>query len=462
MAAFAWIGADERELCATLLDRVYAVVLPTCFPVADKREFERLEDGVTLLEERVRQWTQEWLQEGRAEGLEMGLEHERGLLCRQASRRFGAGAGERLAAVLAEVSDPARLEEAGDLIVDCASGEELIGRLKGAGRRLFRSRRFVADLLRGFVPAELLGELDLSTLRGMPAEYLGRGGRRRVGDLLWVADRPNGARVLLPIEIQSADDSRMAARVMAETGLLYESLTRAAWGAGGDPPAVLPLVVHVGAGPWTAADDLAAGMRPGDPLAEFLAGRRFFALDLAAPGRDDPPERNRMAVFVRVHRSPSAAALARELAAAFAWIGGDERELREALLDWVYAVVLPTRFPEADRREFERLEDEVTLLEERVQRWTREWLEEGRAEGLEVGRSEGLDRGLERGRAEGLAHERGLLCRQASRRFGAGAGERLAAVLAEVADPARLEEAGDLIVDCASGEELIGRLNGAG
>ena len=115
----------------------------------------------------------------------------------------------------------------------------------------------------------------------------------------------------------------------------------------------------------------------------------------------------------------------------------------------MYAVVLPTRFPEADRREFERLEDEVTLLEERVQRWTREWLEEGRAEGME------------RGLARGLAHERGLLCRQASRRFGADAGERLAAVLAEVADPARLEEAGDLIVDCASGEELIGRLNGA-
>ena len=42
--------------------------------------------------------------------------------------------------------------------------------------------------------------------------------------------------------------------------------------------------------------------------------------------------------------------------------------------------------------------------------------------------------------------------------FGAGTGERLAAV----AVPARLEEAGDLIVDCASGEELIGRLNGAG
>ena len=77
-----------------------------------------------------------------------------------------------------------------------------------------------------------------------------------------------------------------------------------------------------------------------------------------------------------------------------------------------------------------------------------------RAEGEE----RGIERGMERGIERGLVAERNLLVRQAARKFGAGASERLARLLAEVDDTERLAEAGDWIIDCTSGDELLSRV----
>ena len=66
--------------------------------------------------------------EGRAEG-------ERSLLLRQAERRFGAGTAERLAVLLSRPGDPDRLAGAGDSIVDCSTGAELLARVEALGSR---------------------------------------------------------------------------------------------------------------------------------------------------------------------------------------------------------------------------------------------------------------------------------------------------------------------------------------
>ena len=68
-----------------------------------------------MLEEAITEWRQAALAEG-----------ERTLLQRQAARRFGASAGDALAALLAGEQDAKRLAELGDLMVDCESGEELL------------------------------------------------------------------------------------------------------------------------------------------------------------------------------------------------------------------------------------------------------------------------------------------------------------------------------------------------
>ena len=67
----------------------------------------------------------------------------------------------------------------------------------------------------------------------------------------------------------------------------------------------------------------------------------------------------------------------------------------------------------------------------------------------------GLEQGRERGRAEGRAAEgRALVGCLATRKFGAHAAEALSRVLEDVADPERLAEVSDAIIDCDSDAEL--------
>ena len=73
-----------------------------------------------------------WL---RMERQESRVEGERALLVRLAARRFDAGTGERLAALLARIDDAARLTEIGEMIVDCATGAELLARAEAHGSR---------------------------------------------------------------------------------------------------------------------------------------------------------------------------------------------------------------------------------------------------------------------------------------------------------------------------------------
>ena len=81
-------------------------------------------------------------------------------------------------------------------------------------------------------------------------------------------------------------------------------------------------------------------------------------------------------------------------------------------------------------------------LEERVSQWPRQW------------RQEGLEQGIEQGRA--------LLCRLAARKFDDAAGEGLAAALTGVADPDRLAQVGDWIIECETGADLLARVRGDG
>ena len=70
------------------------------------------------------------LEEGRTAGLEEGWAAERSLLRRQAAHRFDAATAETLFEMLAEVRDAERFAEVGEFIVDCATGLELLDRVR--------------------------------------------------------------------------------------------------------------------------------------------------------------------------------------------------------------------------------------------------------------------------------------------------------------------------------------------
>ena len=94
-----------------------------------------------MLAERAKEWTEQWLREGREQGIELGLERgiergraeERALLCRQAARKFDTETAERLSGLLDRLTDPERLAEVGDWIIECGTGADLIDRARRLG-----------------------------------------------------------------------------------------------------------------------------------------------------------------------------------------------------------------------------------------------------------------------------------------------------------------------------------------
>ena len=121
---------------------------------------------------------------------------------------------------------------------------------------------------------------------------------------------------------------------------------------------------------------------------------------------------------------------------------GDE-ELTQAFRSWVAQVLLPRRFRGGESGWLPRLEEVRTMLAEQVREWTEEWVEEGREQGI----------------AQGRAEERALLCRQAERKFDAATARRLAAALEDVADPGRLAQVGDWIIECGTAADLLARVS---
>ena len=116
-------GEDElRRAFVEWLRRV----LPRRFGEGASPVVQALEGGGAMLAERAKEWTEQWLREGREQGLERGRAEERALLCRQAGRKFDAETAERLSGLLERLSNPERLAEVGDWIIECRTGAELL------------------------------------------------------------------------------------------------------------------------------------------------------------------------------------------------------------------------------------------------------------------------------------------------------------------------------------------------
>lgn len=99
--------------------------MPLRFPEADRTPFEDLQEGVTMLAERAKEWTEQWFAEGRESG-------QRDMTVRMARLRFGNGVAEQLSPLLERIADPAALAEVGDGVIQCRDGEELLARAEAA------------------------------------------------------------------------------------------------------------------------------------------------------------------------------------------------------------------------------------------------------------------------------------------------------------------------------------------
>ena len=340
-------------------------------------------------------------------------------------------------------------------------------------KSFFARRRTVADTLRG-AASNLARQLDLSTLQRLPASFVTKRLGQRHADMLWRVRTADGGwlYLLVLLEFQSTIDRRMALRMTDYTLRILRGLDPSDLGPRGEYPPILPIVVYNGERRWNAATDIGDLFAPvSDELLGYLPRQRYLVIDLQALDPSRLPSENVLAMLAKFEQAGTPERLAELVASLSEWLErtGDA-VLASRLRVWV-RLVLARQFGAAEGSELGRRirneeEADMTLME-RARKWgeerNREWLargiEQGRQEGIERGRQEGIERGrqegIERGRQEG---ERELVRRLVARRFGTGASEHIAPILAGVPDADRLAAIAAEVFECESVDELVDRI----
>ena len=349
-----------------------------------------------------------------------------------------------------------------------------------AYKLIFSRPRMVEDLLRGFAARDWSDKLDFESLTALPASFVSDDLRQRHGDLVWrVRFRDDRwLYLLLLLEFQSTVDPAMAFRMLAYTALLYQKLIReGVLREHGELPPVLPIVLYNGSRRWTAAEEVSelVATRGDAVLRRYQASQRYFVLDEG--GAADLPRKNLVSALIELETNRDGLRVPELLSS----LGGllrerGDAELGRAFEAWVEHVLKERRFPGLDTEPLPDLEEVAAMFSERVREWTEEWAAEGREQGIAQGREQGIAQGREQGIAQGReqgiaqgreqgiaqgrAEERALLCRQAARKFDAVTAQGLADALADVADPDRLAQVGDWIIECETAAALLARVVG--
>ena len=316
-----------------------------------------------------------------------------------------------------------------------------------AWKRLFGLPILIEHLLRGFA-SPVAARLDFSTLRQLPATSVDADAKQRHGDAAWRVDFDDGSgrSLLLLIEFQSTVDMSMAARMNGYAEAARDRLRRQGESDADGEARLLPVVLYSGDRPWNAPGGAGEVGVTADGEVWLPVHGPYLLLDANRRAREDLPRDNLVAAVFELNAAETPSTMADRMSAMSRGLHGDA--LR-AMIDWIRAT-FPKKFPQADaagviaslEREFpEVAKEEGTMMA--LAKRALEWEEE-------YGRQ-----GFEKGLNQGLAAERELLCRLATRKFGAAAGDALVRPLADISDPDRLAGVGERIIDCGTGAELL-------
>jgi predicted transposase/invertase (TIGR01784 family) len=284
-----------------------------------------------------------------------------------------------------------------------------------AYKHLFSHPQAVRDLLRGFVEEDWVALLDFDTLEKVAGSYVTDDLRDREDDLIWRI-RMKGAEadewlyVYLLLEFQSSVDTFMAVRILTYIGLLYQDLIKTKKIKGGKLPPVFPLVLYNGMRAWNAEREV-ENLIEAVPasLAAYRPSLRYFLLDEGRVSEEslNQPD-NAVARLVEIERLLNPEDLAPLIEKLKNQLNAPQNtELRRAFTVWINRVVLKRFTPLDNLPELHDLPEVQEMIEERIEMWKQNLVQQGEYAGILKGKLEG--------KQEGQAQ---LLLRFLMRRFG--------------------------------------------
>jgi len=262
---------------------------------------------------------------------------------------------------------------------------------------LFAHPEMVRDLITGFVPGQWREEIDFATLERVNASFVAESGKARHDDMIWRVRLRNRSwlYLYLLLEFQSRPDRFMALRLLVYVGLLYQDLVkRGELTATGQLPPVLPIVLYNGTTPWREAESLAELIAaPPQGLEAYLPQLRYLLID---ENRYDETtlasQRNLAAALFRLEQSRTPEQLRAVLKSLIAWLSEPEqKELRRSLTIWI-ARLLRRKIRSEEIATVTDLLEIDTMLAERIESWTQQWM----LQGLQKGKAEGEALALKR------------------------------------------------------------------
>ena len=300
-----------------------------------------------------------------------------------------------------------------------------------AYKHLFSHPQAVRDLLRGFVEEDWVALLDFDTLEKVSGSYVTDDLRDREDDIIWRI-RMNGAEadewlyVYLLLEFQSSVDNFMAVRILTYIGLLYQDLIKTKKIKGGKLPPVFPLVLYNGIRAWNADREVENLIEtvPAS-LAAYRPRLRYFLLDEGRVSEEslNQPD-NAIARLVEIERLLNPEDLAPLIEKLKNQLNAPQNtELRRAFTVWINRVVLKRFEPLNDLPELHDLPEVQEMIEERIDAWKHNLVQQGVLQGIRQGVQQGIQQGeyagILKGKQEGqLEGQTQLLLRFLMRRFG--------------------------------------------
>ena len=266
-----------------------------------------------------------------------------------------------------------------------------------AYKQFFSDPKMVESLLRDFVSADFIADLDFSTLERCSGSYVTDDLRERHDDIVWRVGWKKGSwcYVALLLEFQSTPDHWMALRTLSYTTLLLLDLVKMGNVRENEGlPPVFPIVIYNGGKAWKAPQEVAALFAPmPEGLKYYRPQHRHFLLDESrVPGEELDKSKGLVAQLLRLERAQEPEQVRRIVKELIARLHGPEYlSLRRAFTVWLGRVVLKRSGITEEIPEFQDLREVDAMLEERAAQWKHEYITLGRKEG----EAKGLGRGVQ-------------------------------------------------------------------